>query len=386
MSKRARKKPASRALPGNGRSKDSDGLNGGSKESWKTTGRTLVLFREGTGTASMKTLRNVAGLSVATAADFEGGAAPDDFGGADGMVYPDLGVAVVNTPPQQIHVAAASESSQILAVEPERIVFAIEDGLGYEPMARAGTQAGPPLDFLRGYRDAVNHLYDKLTGNGAAELLAEGLAPVFGETEVTWGLQATKASASRFTGRDIRVAVLDTGLDTGHPDLVGRRITTQSFIQGESAQDGHGHGTHCVGTACGSRLPGVLPRYGVAFEADIFAGKVLSNQGSGGDGGILAGIQLGDHQSLRSRLHVTGRSDRGRPTLLDGVQRSWKSRSCSGNPDHCGGRKRKRASTAYRPGRASGELPVDHGCRRGGSSLPDCPLLLWRLESARRTG
>jgi subtilisin family serine protease len=34
-----------------------------------------------------------------------------------------------------------------------------------------------------------------------------------------------------------------------------------------------------------------LPRYGIAFEAEIFAGKVLSNQGIGGDGGILAGIQ-----------------------------------------------------------------------------------------------
>src|SRR3712207_7637794 len=33
-----------------------------------------------------------------------------------------------------------------------------------------------------------------------------------------------------------------------------------------------------------------LPRYGVASGAEIFAGKVLSNEGSGGDGGILAGM------------------------------------------------------------------------------------------------
>ena len=32
------------------------------------------------------------------------------------------------------------------------------------------------------------------------------------------------------------------------------------------------------------------PRYGVAYEAEIFAGKVLSNAGSGSDTGILAGI------------------------------------------------------------------------------------------------
>jgi subtilisin family serine protease len=56
-------------------------------------------------------------------------------------------------------------------------------------------------------------------------------------------------------------------------------------------QDGHGHGTHCIGTACGPKQPQVLPRYGVAFNAAIFAGKVLSNQGSGSDAGILAGIE-----------------------------------------------------------------------------------------------
>lgn len=37
-------------------------------------------------------------------------------------------------------------------------------------------------------------------------------------------------------------------------------------------------------------MPGSLPRYGIAYEAEIFAGKVLSNAGSGADRGILAGI------------------------------------------------------------------------------------------------
>jgi subtilisin len=110
------------------------------------------------------------------------------------------------------------------------------------------------------------------------------------ESQLTWGLQVTNVAVSPFSGRDVRVAILDTGLDLGHPDFTGRQITAQSFIQGESAQDGHGHGTHVAGTACGSKQPGQLPRYGIAYEAEIFIGKVLSNQGSGTDGGILAGI------------------------------------------------------------------------------------------------
>jgi subtilisin family serine protease len=56
-------------------------------------------------------------------------------------------------------------------------------------------------------------------------------------------------------------------------------------------QDGHGHGTHCIGTACGPRVPDQLPRYGIAYEAQIHAGKVLSNRGSGTDAQILGGIE-----------------------------------------------------------------------------------------------
>jgi subtilisin family serine protease len=67
-------------------------------------------------------------------------------------------------------------------------------------------------------------------------------------------------------------------------------VTTKSFVPGESVQDGQGHGTHCIGTACGPRSPSTGPRYGIAYEADIFAGKGLNNAGSGADGQILAGI------------------------------------------------------------------------------------------------
>ena len=112
------------------------------------------------------------------------------------------------------------------------------------------------------------------------------------ETQATWGLQATKVVNCCRTGTGIRVAVLDTGFDLQHPDFAGRTIKSKSFVTGEAVQDGHGHGTHCIGTALGREVPaGGRPRYGVAYEAEIFAGKVLSNAGSGADTGILAGIE-----------------------------------------------------------------------------------------------
>jgi len=104
-------------------------------------------------------------------------------------------------------------------------------------------------------------------------------------------------------GAGIKVAVLDTGLDLGHPDFSGRSIFTQTFV-GEPVQDLHSHGTHCIGTAMGPKCVATGPRYGVAYEAEIYAGKVLSNAGSGTDGQILAGINW----AVANRCHVISMS------------------------------------------------------------------------------
>ena len=114
------------------------------------------------------------------------------------------------------------------------------------------------------------------------------------DNTATWGLEATNVLVSKYSGKGIKVAVLDTGLDLKHPDFVGRSITSKSFITGEDVQDVNGHGTHCIGTSCGPLNPPDTSsprRYGVAYDAEIFVGKVLSNAGSGTDGGILAGIE-----------------------------------------------------------------------------------------------
>jgi subtilisin family serine protease len=110
-------------------------------------------------------------------------------------------------------------------------------------------------------------------------------------TAVTWGVEAVGAERSQLTGRGIAVAVLDTGFDIGHRDYAGRDVVVASFVEGEEAQDGHGHGTHCIGSACGPSAPADVPRYGVAPAATIHAGKVLSDRGTGTDAGILAGIE-----------------------------------------------------------------------------------------------
>jgi subtilisin family serine protease len=239
------------------------------------TGRQVVVLAPRPGrTNPARTLATIAGFSnVARSRDFESQAVSmSEADDADATVFDELGIAVVSSDPDQrtALMAAAEEGDLVLSVEPELIHHALT------------------VDYARGYHDGVSDLYGRLHETNGSAAVAP-VAPVDTD-QLTWGLQATRVSTTSRTGRGVRLAVLDTGFDVDHPDFAGRTVTTQSFILGETVQDAHGHGTHCIGTSCGPASPGVTRRYGTASEAEIFAGKVLSDSGSGSDRGILAGI------------------------------------------------------------------------------------------------
>jgi subtilisin family serine protease len=106
----------------------------------------------------------------------------------------------------------------------------------------------------------------------------------------TWGLQAIGADVTTLTGAGVKVCVIDSGIDSSHPDVSGRAagLTVRSFV-GDAGQDLVGHGTHVAGTACGRR-DGSL-NYGVAPDAQLFVAKVINPQNNlAADGDILAAI------------------------------------------------------------------------------------------------
>lgn len=105
----------------------------------------------------------------------------------------------------------------------------------------------------------------------------------------TWGIDVTRTSKSQYTGKDVKVAILDTGFSKDHPDFISRNIVADSFVPREDFNDEHGHGTHCTGIACGFQNQEGL-RYGIAKESEIYIGKVLSNRGSGAQSWVLNGI------------------------------------------------------------------------------------------------
>ena len=116
------------------------------------------------------------------------------------------------------------------------------------------------------------------------------LKPYEDGDEKTWGVDAVGAWTSGFTGAGIKVAILDTGLDFQHPDFAERTIVSESFVSGEEAQDGHGHGTHVAGSAVGGLTSDGSFRYGVASGADLYVAKVLGDNGSGRERDIFTGI------------------------------------------------------------------------------------------------
>lgn len=263
------------------------------------TGRKLVVLRHDSQKSLIQALKNTAGLSVASTADFDNAVVADDqLGGSDSLLLANLDIAVIDGDDDQFQslaAAVADESNPVLAIEPEMYVIPYGEEPGdfgglSEEMLTPGGRA-----YLRGYAEAVQAIYAGLLGGAGdsgdpASGEMQAAAALADTDSFTWGLQATRAHSARATGRGIRVAILDTGMDLLHPDFAGRGIISASFVPGQTAQDKHSHGTHCVGTACGPRTPAGVRRYGVATEAAILAGKVLSDSGSGQGGWILAGI------------------------------------------------------------------------------------------------
>jgi len=109
-----------------------------------------------------------------------------------------------------------------------------------------------------------------------------------------WDMTAIDAAGAwdaGYTGSGVRVAVLDTGIDVAHPDLVENInfALSTSFVPSEpTIDDGDGHGTNVAGIiAAADNEYGVI---GVAPNAEIVALKVLSASGSGSFGWMLNAI------------------------------------------------------------------------------------------------
>ncbi|MFI7007307.1 S8 family serine peptidase [Streptomyces sp. NPDC050145] len=137
--------------------------------------------------------------------------------------------------------------------------------------------------------------WNAATDKGA---FADGIAKVWLDGRVKADMEQSnaqigtpKAWEAGLTGKGVKVAVLDTGYDTTHPDLASRVGESKSFIAGQEVADRAGHGTHVTSTVGGSGAASDGKEKGVAPDATLAVGKVLSDEGFGTESEIIAGME-----------------------------------------------------------------------------------------------
>jgi subtilisin family serine protease len=111
------------------------------------------------------------------------------------------------------------------------------------------------------------------------------------QTGAPWGLDRTDQRdlplSTGFTytatGSGVTAYVIDTGIAYAHTDFGGRAVSGFDAVDGGSADDCNGHGTHVAGRVGGST-------YGVAKGVRLVGVRVLGCDGSGTTSGVVAGI------------------------------------------------------------------------------------------------
>jgi len=127
------------------------------------------------------------------------------------------------------------------------------------------------------------------------------------QSPATWGLdridQRNRPLSNSYTynatGAGVTAYIIDTGIRFSHTQFGGRAVSGFDSIDGGSADDCNGHGTHVAGTVGGSV-------HGVAKGVRLVGVRVLNCQGSGTNSGVIAGVDW-----------VTGNHAAGQPAVAN---------------------------------------------------------------------
>ncbi|HTU57514.1 MAG TPA: S8 family serine peptidase, partial [Polyangiales bacterium] len=206
-------------------------------------------------------------------------------------------------------------------------------------------QLGAELEHARSYR-YTPALAGKLTRAGVLQLqghpdVASVQVDHRGKAQLTEAVPAVQASAVhalQLTGKGVRVAVLDTGVQSDHPDLRDAVVAQRCFArgacpplqrnEGEDATDDNGHGTSIAG-AIASR--GRVSAVGFAPGAELVVFKVLAADSTGQESDWVAAldyiyanldrlqVKLVNLSFVSERLFDDGACDRAAPALAAAI-------------------------------------------------------------------
>lgn len=140
--------------------------------------------------------------------------------------------------------------------------------------------------------------------------------------DFTYGLQKIgvpelRAAHPDLTGKGVRVGIIDTGIDSKHPEFTGRIAAFRDFVgEQKEGYDDNGHGTHVAGTIAGSGAGGT--QIGVAPEATLVIGKAFTGGGSASLSSLVRAMEwMGDpdgNAATNDRPRVVSNSWGGGPS------------------------------------------------------------------------
>ena len=247
-----------------------------------TTGRKILAYPNGNPSMMRSVIQGFGNLSplkpanVASSSDFTRDrslsvAEVFEKTTAHAIMYEEIGVMVVKDASllQGFSPASIGSSGQMPIIGDDYYVY---------PIAEGSSAIDPDKlnDLLSTLRDLTSTLQQQRVSTSRA---AGVVAPAATGNQKTWGLNAVEAITAAFTGKNVRVAVIDTGIDPNHPDLSSKIAATWTF-DGGPVNDEVGHGTHVAGTIAGARS-GALA-YGVAPDVRLHIAKVFGANGAGG--------------------------------------------------------------------------------------------------------
>ncbi len=139
-----------------------------------------------------------------------------------------------------------------------------------------------------------------------------------------WGLTTVQASQAWDVtpgSPDIKIAILDTGIDQDHEDLAAKIVNNVNFSTAADFDDHVGHGTHVAGIASAITNNG-LGVAGVGRNSSLLNVKVLDDTGNGRDSDVAAGIiWAADNGAKVINLSLGG--DNPSSALEDAVDYAW---------------------------------------------------------------
>ncbi|WP_372868876.1 S8 family peptidase [Planomicrobium okeanokoites] len=181
----------------------------------------------------------------------------------------------------------------------EKVIISFEDSIDYQALEDMGAEIHSELDAISSVIATIpSATVMKADTEVSVKNIPEG--PIFkaAAQQPSWGYQHIKAPSALklgYTGKGVKIAVIDSGINSKHPDL--SVAGGASMIDNTSPfTDGAGHGTHVAGVI--AALNNTIGVVGAAPDAEIYSVKVLASSGAGTLEDVLEGIQWAIDQDM----------------------------------------------------------------------------------------